>query len=249
MTRTKRVTESTPLDYDQRMASDPPLALTREYLLDDAARDRLRALDPDMDMIPAAVRAASIAGLLAYRSQHQGVWIFAYGSLIWNPLFEYVERRVGKVHGYHRRFCLWTRLGRGTPQYPGLTLGLDRGGSCRGVVYRIAEEAMEAELNLIWRREMFTSAYDPQWVKVVTKEGAVDAIAFIINRDYPRYARIEEDRIVETIATAKGQIGACATYLFNTVEHLQHLGIRDPGLERICGRVRERQRWLPVEPS
>lgn len=231
------------------MPPDPPLALTREYLLDDVARDRLGALDPDIDMIPAEARAASIAGLLAQRADPDGVWIFAYGSLIWNPLFEFVGRRVGKVHGYHRRFCLWTRLGRGTPENPGLTLGLDRGGSCRGVVYRVAEEAIETELDLIWRREMFTNAYDPQWVKVVTKEAPVDAVAFIINRDCPRYARIDEDRIVETIATAKGQIGACASYLFNTVEHLQRLGIRDPGLERIRERVRERQRALSVEPS
>ncbi len=231
------------------MPSNPPMAPTREYVLDDVARDRLRALDPDLDMIPAEARAASIASLLAYRSEHQGVRIFAYGSLIWNPLFEFAERRVGKVYGYHRRFCLRTRLGRGTPENPGLTLGLDRGGCCRGVVYRIAEEAMEPELNLIWGPEMFTSAYHPQWVKVVTKEGPVDAIVFIINRNYPHYARIEEDRIVAAIATAKGQIGACATYLFNTVEHLEQLGIRDPGLERICERVRERQRSLPVDPS
>ena len=153
------------------------------------------------------------------------------------------------MRGYHRRFCLWTRLGRGTPENPGLTLGLDRGGSCRGVVYRIAEEAMQSELNLIWRREMFTNAYDPQWVKVVTKEGAVDAIAFVINRDYPRYARVEEDRVVDTIATAKGRMGECSTYLFNTVDHLQQLGIRDPVLERLRDRVRERQRSVPVERS
>ena len=231
------------------MPLDPPLALTREYLLDDVARDRLRALDPGVNMMSAEARAASIAGLLAHRAEQNGLWIFAYGSLIWNPLFHYVERRLGKVHGYHRRFCLWTLLGRGTPENPGLTLGLDRGGSCRGVVYRIAEAALESELNLVWRREMFTNAYDPQWVKVVTKEGAVDAVAFIINRGYPRYARIEEDRIVETIATARGQIGPCATYLFNTVEHLEQLGIRDPGLERIRERVRERQRAVSVEPS
>lgn len=226
-----------------------PLALTREYLLDDAAREQLRGLDPEMKVMPAEMREASIAGLLARRTERNGVWIFAYGSLIWNPLFKSVERRVGKVRGYHRRFCLWTRLGRGTPENPGLTLGLDRGGSCRGVVYRIAEEAMQSELNLIWRREMFTNAYDPQWVKVVTKEGAVDAIAFVINRDYPRYARVEEDRVVDTIATAKGRMGECSTYLFNTVDHLQQLGIRDPVLERLRDRVRERQRSVPVERS
>ncbi len=229
--------------------ADSPVALTREYLLDDAAREQLRALDPEMQVLPAEQRDASIASLLARRTDRNGVWIFAYGSLIWNPLFDYVERRVGKIHGYHRRFCLWTRLGRGTPERPGLTLGLDRGGSCRGVVYRIAEMAMQSELNLIWRREMFTNAYDPQWVNVVTAEGAIDAIAFVINRAYPRYARVGEDQVVETIATAKGRMGNCSTYLFNTVDHLAQLGIRDLVLERIRDRVRERQESVAVESS
>lgn len=229
--------------------ADTPMALTREYLLDDAAREQLQALDPEMDILPAEARDASIAQLLARRTERNGVWIFAYGSLIWNPLFDYVERRVGKIHGYHRRFCLWTKLGRGTPENPGLTLGLDRGGSCRGVVYRIAEEKLASELNVIWRREMFTNAYDPQWVEVVTKEGPVGAVAFVINRDYPRYARVPEDQVVETIATAKGRMGNCSTYLFNTVDHLGQLGIRDPVLERIRNRVRERQRSVTVESS
>jgi glutathione-specific gamma-glutamylcyclotransferase len=230
-------------------AADTPLALTREYLLDDSAREQLRALDPEMKLVPAEIREASIGGLLAQRTDRNGVWIFAYGSLIWNPVFEYVERRVGKIHGYHRCFCLWTRLGRGTPERPGLTLGLDRGGSCRGVVCRIAEEALRSELNLIWRREMFTDAYDPHWVKVVTAEGAVDAIAFVVNRDYPRYDRVAEDQVVETIATAKGRMGNCSTYLFNTVDHLERLGIRDAVLQRISNRVKERQRSVVVESS
>ena len=87
--------------------------------------------------------------------------MFAYGSLIWNPAFHFVERRTGLIHGWHRRFCLWTALGRGTPDRPGLVLGLDRGGTCRGVAFRIAAAAVDEELDLIWRREMVDRLLHP----------------------------------------------------------------------------------------
>jgi glutathione-specific gamma-glutamylcyclotransferase len=231
------------------MASpDTPFALTRESLLDDSIREQMKALDPELQLMSPEAREASIARLLAARALPDGVWVFGYGSLIWNPLFHYVERRVGKIHGYHRRYCLWARLGRGSPENPGLMLGLDRGGSCRGVVYRISTELMGSELGLLWRREMLTSAYDPQWVKVVTKEGPVDAIAFVVNRGFKRYVPpLPETQVVEMLATAKGRLGDCATYLYNTVDHLAELGIRDPILERIRDRVRERRRAAGVE--
>lgn len=221
------------------MASEtPPLGLTRELLFDSDFREQLKKVDPEIELIPVEQHRAAIAALLAERQLKDGVWLFAYGSLIWNPLITFVERRIGKIHGYHRSFCLWTRLGRGSPECPGLTLGLDRGGACRGVVYRIAEEIAADELELVWRREMLTNAYDPQWVKVVTEAGPVEAIAFLINRAHPRYAAdVSEEQIVRTVATAKGAIGECASYLFSTVEHLEQLGIRDRTLARIKDKV------------
>jgi glutathione-specific gamma-glutamylcyclotransferase len=230
--------------------TDAPFMLTREHLLDDSFRDQIRQLDPEMQLMSLEDRAASIATLLAARKDKDGAWVFGYGSLIWNPLLHYVERRVGKIHGYHRRYCLWARLGRGSPEHPGLMLGLDRGGSCRGVVYRIAEEELSSELGLLWRREMLTNAYDPQWVRVVTAAGAVDAIAFVVNRNFKRYVPLlPEEQVVEMLATAKGRLGDCASYLYNTVDHLAELGICDPTLERIRDRVRERRRADGMEPS
>ncbi len=168
-------------------------------------------------------------------------WVFGYGSLIWNPAFHYVESRIGTIHGYHRRFCLWTHLGRGSPEQPGLTLGLEPGGSCRGVVLRPAPEDMDHELSIVWRREMVTGAYRPRWVNVDAGGERLRAIAFVINHAHPRYAgRLAEAQMVEVLATATGQLGACADYLFNTVRHLEDIGVPDRRLRRLAEKVARR---------
>ena len=169
----------------------------------------------------------------------QGVWIFGYGSLIWNPAFHFDERRPGKVHGYHRRFCLWVHLGRGTPDNPGLMLGLENGGSCHGVAFRIADDSVESEMEVLWLREMVSGAYVPRWVTVKTDTGPVRAIAFTMNREYQRYAgRLSEERIIHSLATASGYAGSSAQYLISTVEHLDAMGIHDTGLHSLLMRVR-----------
>jgi len=106
----------------------------------------------------------------ALRSPHRqpDVWLFAYGSLVWNPVLDYEARSVVTVHGHHRSFCLWSRVNRGTPERPGLVLGLDRGGRCTGVAYRIPRQLAESELRLLWRREMLLGSYIPRWVHVST---------------------------------------------------------------------------------
>lgn len=215
--------------------------LTRERIRSGWVQELVRAKD-----IPGALDeaelAASRAACLAACPTPGEVWVFGYGSLIWNPCFHFVERRVVTVPGWHRRFCLWTSLGRGTQERPGLMLGLERGGSCRGVAFRLAPEEVESELDIVWRREMVTEAYRPVWVRAQSAAGALRAIAFAINRRHPRYAgRLEEARIVEAIATARGPLGACCEYLFNTVAHLDELGVPDRRLHALCRAVRARQ--------
>jgi cation transport protein ChaC len=179
--------------------------------------------------LDAALRGADLAN---------GAWLFAYGSLIWNPAFHFSERRIATIQGYHRRFCLWTHLGRGCPERPGLVLGLERGGSCRGVAYRVAQKAAREELEIVWRREMVSGSYVPRWLTAYTERGTVRAIGFVINRAHERYARyLPDDRVAEVIATAHGQLGPCADYLVNTVDHLAELGIHDAPLERLRARV------------
>lgn len=216
----------------------PPLRLTRETILNDSIRAFVQAADPMLRVLSPDEHHASIQMALTQRPGQGDVWLFAYGSLIWNPLIHYVEKRIGTVRGYHRCFCLWSHSARGTAAKPGLMLGLERGGSCRGVAFRIAEAAAAQELDIVWRREMITGAYAPRWVTVATTEGPVHALAFLINRSHTRYAgRLPEDRVIASIAEAQGPLGDCATYLFNTVAHLEELGIRDRRLSHLRDRV------------
>lgn len=169
------------------------------------------------------------------------VWVFGYGSLIWNPAFHHDERRIARLHGYHRRFCLWTHLGRGSPDRPGLVLGLERGGSCTGLAYRIARDDAEEELSIIWRREMVSGAYSPRWVKLRIGRHSVTGLTFVINHEHPRYTgEIPEAEIINAIAKAKGPLGPCAEYLFSTVDHLRHMGIYDAPLEHLASGVKAR---------
>ncbi len=187
----------------------------------------------------------SMAQAMAAHPPGEALPLFAYGSLIWNPAFIYQHREVARVHGYHRRFCLWTHLGRGTPECPGLVLGLDTGGSCSGLVYWIAPEDIATELEIVWRREMVTGAYRPCWVMTRTSAGPRRALTFLINHAHDRYAgRLSDAAIVASIASATGPIGPCADYLFNTTAHLDQLGIADRSLRRLCRAVRAAQASL-----
>jgi cation transport protein ChaC len=217
--------------------------LSRESILDGSIRDYILG-NPELRrlVLPDDERVASLRATLGEAPAKGDVWVFGYGSLIWNPAFHFVHKRTARINGYHRRFCLWTQLGRGSAENPGLMLGLERGGACRGVVFRIAEAAVETELDILWKREMFTGAYRPTWVTARSGSESVAAITFVINRENNRYAgRLPDDTVARHIATAAGPMGPCCDYLFETVRHLAALGIRDPGLEAMAGKVHARR--------
>ncbi len=216
------------------------LALTRESILDGTLHASARALlGPTVRFMTDAERAAQIEAMLARAPRPGRVWVFGFGSLIWNPAFHFVERRTARIHGFHRQFCLWARAGRGSPERPGLMLSLEPGGSCSGVAYRLSRRAAPVELDVIWRREMITGAYRPVWVTAHTPKGAEAAIAFSANREHERYVPgLDEAAVVRYLATGAGPMGRCCDYLFDTAEHLRLLGIRDRRLEALEARVR-----------
>ena len=218
------------------------MVLTRDQIRDGHVRRMIAELGVAMPLLSDDELAVSRAAILAGLDLSEGVWLFGYGSLIWNPAFHFTDRLIGTVYGYHRRFCLWTHLGRGCPERPGLVLGLERGGSCRGVAFHIATDAVEEELAIVWRREMLSGAYVPRWVDVRSALGDIRAITCVFNQAPERYARfLPDERVAEVIATAEGWLGPCADYLINTVDHLAALGIHDRPLERLRAQVLARR--------
>ncbi|HYM73172.1 MAG TPA: gamma-glutamylcyclotransferase [Stellaceae bacterium] len=167
------------------------------------------------------------------------VWIFAYGSLMWNPEMRFAERLPARVHGYHRRFCLYSPEYRGTREKPGLVLGLDRGGSCHGIAYRLASASLAEEIDRLWVREMTGEVYRMTRLAMATARGPVTGYAFTVRRDSPDYAgRLSPEAAARVIASSRGDRGTGRDYLANTVRHLEELGIGDGPLHRIEALVR-----------
>ena len=168
-------------------------------------------------------------------------WVFGYGSLIYNPIIDHSQHSIASVYGYHRRFCLWTKIGRGSPDCPGLVLSLDRGGSCKGVAFRLNPQNAIAELDLLWRREMMTMAYRPRLISLHTDIGLKRGLAFVANPTRPAYAQpMPFEVTVDVVAHAAGFNGPCREYLYDTVKGMQACGIRDHQLEKLAAAVQQR---------
>ncbi len=164
----------------------------------------------------------------------EDLWVFGYGSLMWHPGFPHVETRVGTLHGFHRRFCIYSNRYRGTPERPGLVLGLDRGGSCRGLVFRVPAGEVAPALDYLHEREMMTRVYLPERRRVVTDHGEVTALCFIVDRRHSQYTgRLTPQQTALMIAAAAGQRGPCSDYLANTVQHLEALGVGAGSLKQL----------------
>lgn len=167
------------------------------------------------------------------------LWVFGYGSLIWRPGFEYIESALAYVQGYHRSLCIFSHVHRGTPERPGLVLGLDHGGSCRGVVFRVAAARREATLAYLRERELVTSVYIEKTLNVQLADGGVaKALAYVVDRAHPQYAgRLPLDEIVRLVAGARGIFGDNTDYVRNTYEHLLRLDIHDEELAALARKL------------
>jgi cation transport protein ChaC len=176
--------------------------------------------------------------VVALRQSAAPVWIFAYGSLMWNPEMRFEEALPARIHGYHRSFCLYSPEYRGTREKPGLVLGLDRGGSCRGIAYRLAAATLADEIDLLWTREMTGFVYHMTPLRMATERGPVAGYAFTVRRDSRDYAgRLSHDAAARIIATSRGDRGTGRDYLANTVRHLEEFGISEGALHRIAALV------------
>ncbi|QGZ62296.1 gamma-glutamylcyclotransferase [Paraburkholderia acidisoli] len=181
---------------------------------------------------------ASLACTLKDWDGKTDLWLFGYGSLIWNPGLPSVETVRSRVHGYHRGLYLWSRVNRGTPEQPGLVLALDRGGSCAGVAFRLAAEGVMPHLEALWRREMPMGSYRPAWLPCTLADGRrVAALAFVMRRDVASYTgKLSEATVRTVFGCASGRYGSTLDYVRRTAEALRESGMPDRALERLLAR-------------
>lgn len=162
-------------------------------------------------------------------------WVFGYGSLMWNPGFDHLSTQRARLPGYRRSLCIWSWIYRGTQERPGLVMGLDRGGSCIGLAFRVAAEQREATLAYLREREQVTGVYLERHVRVrLEGGGVVEAVTYVADRHHRQYAgSLDAEHAAAVVAAAAGKAGPNADYVGSTIRHLRELGIRDHWLERV----------------
>jgi cation transport protein ChaC len=175
-------------------------------------------------------------------------WVFGYGSLMWRPGFVHVEAVPARLAGLHRALCVFSWFHRGTREQPGLVLGLDRGGSCRGMAFRVEEARRDEVLAYLRERELISHVYD-EVERMVRLERAggpqVAATTYVVNRAHEQYAgKLTPEELLGHVRGRVGRSGANAEYVLNTVSHMKSLGVRDAALEWLAERLRDEVRPL-----
>ena len=168
------------------------------------------------------------------------MWVFGYGSLMWRPEFPHTEMSPALLRGYHRALCVYSTRYRGTAARPGVVMGLDRGGACKGRAIRVAAEDARAVCDYLWDREMLGYAYQPKWLPVRTPAGNVQALAFVVDRAQTTVytGRLTAAQIADLVACGHGVKGTALEYLENTIDQLDQLGIGEGPLHHILALAR-----------
>jgi glutathione-specific gamma-glutamylcyclotransferase len=167
-------------------------------------------------------------------------WVFGYGSLMWRPGFTYARRCKGLLRGWRRSLCVYSHIYRGSPERPGLVLGLDRGGACPGVAFEVDPALREATVRYLREREQATAVYLERMAPVTLESGdRVRALTYIADRLHHQYAgRLDREAMLQYVRGGQGRFGDNAEYILETHDHLQALGVRDPDLEWLSAKLR-----------
>jgi len=167
------------------------------------------------------------------------LWIFGYGSLMWNPGIPYVKWAPALIFGYHRAMCIYSSRWRGTPDRPGLVLGLERGGACRGIAFQVKAVEVPFALEALWQREMRRAVYRPRLLRARVPNGEIRVLTFIADPHHAGYAgKLSVAQTARLVATCRGDRGPNLEYLRRTVDHLAELGVRDHNLQRVLAAAR-----------
>jgi cation transport protein ChaC len=193
----------------------------------------------DAQFLSEEEREKSRAETMAQHVAGADLWVFGYGSLMWNPAIQVDESLPARVEGFSRSFCMRLMFGRAMPDNQGLMLCLVPGGSCAGIAHRIAPDHVESESRILWMREMLSGAYVPMWVDIDLGARHVRGVTFVMNTAHPRYLPgLSHDEKAARIAKAEGHLGTNRDYLFRTVAALTSAGFNDHYLDEIHARVR-----------
>ncbi len=167
------------------------------------------------------------------------LWVFGYGSLMWNPGFAFAERRNAKLEGFSRRLCIWSHIYRGTPEVPGLVFGLAPGGECHGVAFRVEPELRDATLAYLRERELVSYVYLEIEAPAVLDDGRhVIVLAYVADHANPQFAGVlPDEEALRVIRRSTGKSGPNVDYVLNTRAELLRLGIEDPELEALCEKL------------
>ena len=181
---------------------------------------------------------------------NEDLWVFGYGSLMWRPDFPYLERVPARLIGLHRALCVYSFVHRGTPEKPGLVLGLDRGGACRGIAYRVAAEDRDRTVAYLRAREQVTSVYIETWRRVTLSASPsrdVTALVFLVDRSHAQYAgRLDVEHQIRLVRQGHGRSGANLDYVLSTVAEIEAQGCRDSKLHAIAERLKGRHASAPT---
>lgn len=158
-------------------------------------------------------------------------WIFAYGSLMWRPGFDYEQKLHAKLRGFHRRLSVYSYHYRGTPDHPGLVFGLDKGGTCEGLAYKIADENWKTTLHYVRERELITEIYHEVVLQVEAAGRMIDVVTYVVDHHHSQFASVKS--LKDTLAMVRqghGSSGSCVEYVLNTAQHLREMNVHDAEL-------------------
>ncbi|MDB4222995.1 gamma-glutamylcyclotransferase [Granulosicoccus sp.] len=221
---------------------DKPI-LTRDALLNGEIERLVHDDQTDLERMTDEQRATLIEQTLKSLGDSE-LWVFGYGSLIWNPALDYEEQRRCSIKGFEKKFCFWTTLSRGSIECPGLMMGLIEGDGCNGVAFRIDAINAATELDVLFRREMSHYIYKPTWIEAqcVETKSTFKILTFVVDIENHRFVdNLSLKDIVRIIATAQGPLGRNCDYLFQLSEKMHELGFEEPELDDLVKRVKEFQ--------
>ena len=209
--------------------NDGSIKLTRDNITQGRLGEKIRSISGSDKVLTKEELINERRKIIPDNGISNDLYVFAYGSLLWNPTVEYEGQFLAKIYGFHRSFCMKTYLGRGSFDNPGLMLGLDKGGSCQGLAFKLKKSNAIKNIDILFQREMVTGAYRPKLLKTKLANGKIVlSLAFTVDKKHKNYFGHKDIKIkARMIAKASGFLGRCKEYFDNTLDSLSELNITD----------------------